>query len=323
MKNRKIKSLLSMLLAVVIAVLPLTCGITAFAASKQDVYNIDLPRGNEPNKEGWGHPALDYLNGWATFDTDFITAKAMGDYEGNSCYCIEPGVPLFTGDQLTKEAEDFWDNYPTKYNKTITPDEIKTFIGRILQYGWTGKNSVNWLSTSSSADDCANYLATQLLIWETVVGERDSDFGKVDAKDYGKHNVKESIRSNHPLRSKIFSHYDSIVSNVKNHTKTPSFTAKSKSKAKTFELKWDGTKYTTSITDTNGVLSKYSFSASGVDFSTSGNTLTISATVLLARFVRLSTRVSNIPSIFKLGLIHSLILDTVCNNCVIPFAGKY
>lgn len=278
MKNKHFKKIISFMLALVICVLPLTSGLTAFAATKKDVYNIDLPRGNEPNKDGWGHPALDYLNGWCTFDTDFITAKAMGDYEGNSCYCIEPGVPLFTGDELTKEAENFWDNYPTKYNKTIEPAEIKQFIGRILQYGWTGKNSVDWISTSSKADDCANYLATQLLIWETVVGERDSDFNKVDATDYGKHNVKESIRSNHPLRSKIFSHYNDIATNVKNHTKTPSFTAKSKTKAKTYELKWNGTKYTTSITDTNSVLSKYEFSASGVDFSVSGNTLTISAT---------------------------------------------
>lgn len=277
MKHKKLKKILSVLLAVIIASLPLTCGFTAFAATKQDVYNIDLPRGNEPDKDGWGHPALEYMNGWSTFDTDFVTAKAMGDYEGNSCYCIEPGVPLFTGDSLSKEAESFWDNYPTKYNKTISPDEIKTFIGRIMQYGYTGKNSVGWISTSSSADDCANYLATQLLVWETVVGERDSDFGKVDATDYGKHNVKESIRSNHPLRSKIFAHYNDIVDNVKNHTKTPSFTSKVKSKAATYELKWNGSKYVTSIEDKNGVLSKYDFTASGLTFSKSGNTLTITA----------------------------------------------
>lgn len=278
MKNINIKKIISVLLAIVICTMSFSCGFTAFAATKKDVYNIDLPRGNDPNQSGWGHPELEYMNGWNTFDTDHVTAKAMGDYEGNSCYCIEPGVALFTGDELTKEAESFWDNYPTKYNKTIEPAEIKIFIGRIMQYGWTGKNSLNWTSTSSEADDCANYLATQLLIWETIVGERDSDFSKVDATDYGKHNVKESIRSNHPLRSKIFAHYNEIADEVKNHTKTPSFTAKTKAKAKTYELKWNGSKYTTSITDTNGVLSKYEFSASGVDLSVSGNTLTISTT---------------------------------------------
>lgn len=274
----KIKRSISLLLAVLLCFSSfMGIGITAFAATKKDVYCIDLPRGNEPNKNGWGHPALEYMNGWGTFDTDFVTAKAMGDYEGNSCYCIEPGVPLFTGDELTKEAENFWDNYPTKYNKTISPDEIKTFIGRIMQYGYTGKNSVGWISTSGSADDCANYLATQLLVWETVVGERDSDFGKVDAADYGKHNVKESISSKHPLRSKIFAHYNDIVDNVKNHTKTPSFTSKTKSKAATYELKWNGSKYVASIEDKNGVLSKYDFTASGLTFSKSGNTLTITA----------------------------------------------
>ena len=103
------------------------------------------------------------MNGWSTFNTDYVTVKAIGDYEGDSCYCIEPGVSLYTGDKLSKEAESFWDNYPSKYNKTIDPDTIKVYLGRIMQYGYTGKNSVDWVSTNSSkADDCANHLATQL-----------------------------------------------------------------------------------------------------------------------------------------------------------------
>ena len=183
MKKSIFKRSLSLFLAVILCLSSfMGIGVTAFAAEKRDVYLIDLPRGKEPNKSGWGHPALELMNGWSTFDTDYVTVKALGDYEGNSCYCIEPGVPLYTGDSLSKEAEDFWDNYPTKYNKSIVPDDIKIFIGRIMQYGYTGKNSVDWISTNSSgADDCANHLATQLLIWETVIGERDENFNKINA----------------------------------------------------------------------------------------------------------------------------------------------
>ncbi len=255
MKKSIFKRSLSLFLAVLLCLSSFAVtGIAAFAASKQDVYLIDLPRGKETNKSGWGHPALELMNGWSTFDTDYVTVKAIGDYEGNSCYCIEPGVPLYTGDSLSKEAESFWDNYPDKYNKTIDADTIKTLIGRIMQYGYTGKNSVDWVSTNTAkANDCANHLATQLLIWETVVGERDDNFNKVNAHDYGKKNIKEIIQSNHPLRSKIFEHYDRIESSVKSHTKTPSFTSKSSSKAKTYELNWDGKHYSTTITDTNGV----------------------------------------------------------------------
>ena len=251
---------------------------TAHAATKQDVYIIDLPRGKETNKEHWGHPAYELMNGWSTFNTDYVTVKAIGDYEGDSCYCIEPGVSLYTGDKLSKEAESFWDNYPSKYNKTIDPDTIKVYLGRIMQYGYTGKNSVDWVSTNSSkADDCANHLATQLLVWETVIGERDENFNHVDANKHGKHNIKEIISSKHPLRSKILSHYSRIEKSVKQHTTVPSFASRSKSKAKSIELKWNGKNYSTTINDTNGVLSNYDFSGSGLTFSKSGNSLTITA----------------------------------------------
>lgn len=251
---------------------------TAHAATKQDVYIIDLPRGKETNKEHWGHPAYELMNGWSTFNTDYVTVKAIGDYEGDSCYCIEPGVSLYTGDKLSKEAESFWDNYPSKYNKTIDPDTIKVYLGRIMQYGYTGKNSVDWVSTNSSkADDCANHLATQLLVWETVIGERDENFNHVDATKHGKHNIKEIISSKHPLRSKIFSHYSRIEKSVKRHTTVPSFASRSKSKARSIELKWNGKNYSTTINDTNGVLSNYDFTGSGLTFSKSGNSLTITA----------------------------------------------
>ena len=251
---------------------------TAHAATKQDVYIIDLPRGKETNKEHWGHPAYELMNGWSTFNTDYVTVKAIGDYEGDSCYCIEPGVSLYTGDKLSKEAENFWDNYPSKYNKTIDPDTIKVYLGRIMQYGYTGKNSVDWVSTNSEkADDCANHLATQLLVWETVIGERDENFNHVDATKSGKHNIKEIISSKHPLRSKILSHYSRIEKSVKQHTTVPSFASRSKSKAKSIELKWNGKNYSTTINDTNGVLSNYDFSGSGLTFSKSGNSLTITA----------------------------------------------
>lgn len=269
----------SMFLAILMCVSSLIgVAATAYAATKQDVYIIDLPRAKETNKDNWGHPAYELMNGWSTFNTDYVTVKAIGDYEGDSCYCIEPGVSLYTGDKLSKEAESFWDNYPSKYNKTIDPDTIKVYLGRIMQYGYTGKNSVDWVSTNSEkADDCANHLATQLLVWETVIGERDENFNHVDATKSGKHNIKEIISSKHPLRSKILSHYSRIEKSVKQHTTVPSFASRSKSKARSIELKWNGKNYSTTINDTNGVLSNYDFSGSGLTFSKSGNSLTITA----------------------------------------------
>ena len=37
-------------------------GTTAFAAGEtMTTYMIDLPRASDPNKAGWGHPALNFL----------------------------------------------------------------------------------------------------------------------------------------------------------------------------------------------------------------------------------------------------------------------
>lgn len=79
------------------------------------------------------------------------------------------------------------------------------------------------------------------------------------------------------LRSRILDHYNSMVTSVQNHSKVPSFMAKSKGKAPTIELEWDGSQYTASLIDTNKVLGNYAFSSdyTGMKFTASGNTLTI------------------------------------------------
>lgn len=98
------------------------------------------------------------------------------------------------------------------------------------------------------------------------MGERDEDFNKVSTG--GNDAILDQISPNHPLRDKIMSYYDSMAASVQNHSKLPSFFAKSTGKAQNIELEWDGEKYTATLTDQNNVLSDYSFSASdsGIHF---------------------------------------------------------
>ena len=280
MKTQKFKRTVSLLLAMLMCVTTLFgMGTTAFAAEETDeVYLISYPRDGDANYGGeWGHDSLSFMNGWSTATSRFTTIRAMGSYEGNICYCIEPGVPQQTGNTFTKKGEDFWDEYPSSYNSTISPDDIKLFIGRIFQYGYTGTISTSWRSQNEGGDKLAHAVATQLLIWETVVGERDADFNKVSTG--GKSAIVEQISTNHPLYSQIMSYYNSIAASVQRHSKVPSFLAKSVGKAQNIELEWNGEAYTATLADTNGVLSDYVFSAnaSGIRFSVSGNTLTITA----------------------------------------------
>ncbi len=280
MKTQKFKRTVSLFLAMLMCVTTLFgMGTTAFAAEETDeVYLISYPRDGDANYGGeWGHNSLSFMNGWSTATSRFTTIRAMGSYEGNICYCIEPGVPQQTGNTFTKKGEDFWDEYPSSYNSTISPDDIKLFIGRIFQYSYTGTISTSWRSQNEGGDKLAHAVATQLLIWETVVGERDADFNKVGTG--GKSAIVEQISTNHPLYSQIMSYYNSIAASVQRHSKVPSFLAKSVGKAQNIELEWNGEAYTAALTDTNGVISDYVFSsnASGIRFSVSGNTLTITA----------------------------------------------
>ncbi|HHZ05874.1 MAG TPA: Cys-Gln thioester bond-forming surface protein [Clostridiales bacterium] len=270
-------------------------GVTAFAAGTESTaVMIGFPRNGDNNYNGtWGHGNMSFMNGWSSSATTYSLIYGVGSYTGNICYCIEPGTPLQTGNKLVDRDENYWDNYPSSYNHTISPDDIKLFVGRIMQYGYTGTISTDWRSQNSGGDTLAQARATQFLIWEAVVGERDENFNHVSPG--GKNAILDQLSTNHPLYSQTMNYYNSIVSSVQNHTKVPSFMTKSTGSAQTIELDWNGSAYTTTLTDTNGVLGNFNFSCSQPDvtFSASGNQLTITAQTAPADGLQISAEKGN------------------------------
>lgn len=266
---------------------------TAYAAGERaEVYLVSFPRSGDANIDysgTWGHPNLRYMNGWHSGESKYTTIRAMHSYDGNICYCIEPGVQQDTGDTYTSKDETFWDNLPSDINSTISPYDMKLFIGRIMQYGYTGLISTSWRSQNpADAATLAEAMATQVLIWETVVGERDEDFDYVSPGSYDA--VKGVISTAHPLYDLFCDYYDSIEASVQRHSAIPSFMSKNPNRAQSVELEWDGNSYTATLTDHNRVLSDYSFSANedGVSFSVSGNQLIITATDAPSDSVRIT-----------------------------------
>ena len=147
-----------------------------------------------------------------------------------------------------------------------------------MQYGYTGPISGSWRSQNAGdAATLAQAMATQVLIWETVVGERDEDFNHISPGSYDA--VKSVVSTAHPLYSQFISCYNSMEASVQRHSAIPSFMSKNPNRAQSVELEWDGSSYTATLTDHNRVLSDYSFSANedGISFSVSGNKLTITA----------------------------------------------
>lgn len=281
MIRKNFKKAVSLLLALAMLCINLfsTGTLTAFAAvgEKSGVCIVEFPRSGEANRSGWGHEELQYMNGWHTGGaSNKLLLRTMGSYTGQICYCIEPGTGQHTGDTFTQKDENFWNNFPPEYNKTIDSDSIKLFIGRIIQYGYTGNVSTEWRTQNpDDADKLSFAIATQLLIWETIVGERDYDFNHIDTGSCNR--ITQSVRENNPIRSQIMNHYARIEKSVQNHSKVPSNFAKSISKAQTVEMTWDGNSYVAVLQDKNNVLSEYSFHSDNpnVSFSVNENTLTV------------------------------------------------
>lgn len=281
--RRSISGLLALLICFTAI---LGSGVTAFAAASTgetaDSYSVAFPRDGDANLDysgTWGHDELHYMNGWTSGEATWMTTlHTIGSFGGPACYCIEPGVPRNLYRSYESYGEDYWDTFPAEYNRTIDGRTMKTLLGRIMQYGYQGNLSLDWRSQNEAdADKLAHMMATQVLVWETVVGERDADFNHVDPGSADA--VKSVYRTSHPLYSRFSAYYDSIEASVKKHTVVPSFMDRSEEDAQTVELSWDGSRYTATLTDTNSVLSEYAFSSAQSDmtFAVDGNDLTISA----------------------------------------------
>ena len=85
-------------------------------------------------------------------------------------YCIEPGAHVLTGDNYSKDAADEYLNKVK--NDTLNADEIRIVLGEVFLYAYTGK--------LDTVEGYNRYVATQLLVWEVIVGQRDLNFKNID-----------------------------------------------------------------------------------------------------------------------------------------------
>ena len=94
--------------------------------------------------------------------------------DGETAYCIEPGIPLRTGDTLRKDSSETWN---------ALSSEQKKAVGLALLYGRQGNRA------NLSGNDDEQWLATQTLVWEFVTGCRNAtgSFEQVDTKVYSLH----------------------------------------------------------------------------------------------------------------------------------------
>lgn len=179
--------------------------------------------------------------------------------DGKEAYCIEPGHTLYSGNTLTESASTVWKNLGTAKQKAIN---------LALLYGKPGSGK------SLSGTEDQKWVATQLIVWEFVSGCRST------ADGYKCTNTKfiDGICAG-GANPGVKSVYNAISKSLANYSTVPSFASAIASKAETYEMKYSDGKYTLTLTDSNNILSNFSFkTTSGISVSKSGNKLTLTST---------------------------------------------
>ncbi|MCL2447243.1 MAG: SpaA isopeptide-forming pilin-related protein [Oscillospiraceae bacterium] len=272
MKNKIIKRAVVFLLSLIcIFAVAAATSVAASANTGEVVVSmIAFPRGG--GTDLWGRPALTLMNGWTADSATNFHALGASNHGMQIVYCIQPGVPLRTGDRNPHiTPEELFGNFD---NGVLNAEQVQLLLGRLFQHGFNGT-----VSTELSYAQITEIIATQALVWEIIVGERNLDFSW-NAPPAGTNRSLEMVRPNHPQRALILQHYDRIVAAVQGHSTIPSFMRGSLASAVTHELTWNGSAFTATLNDTNGVLANFNFTSTtpGVTFNRSGNNLTISMT---------------------------------------------
>lgn len=179
--------------------------------------------------------------------------------DGKEAYCIEPGHTLYSGNTLTEDGSTVWKKLGSAKQKAIN---------LVLLYGKPGSGK------SLSGTEDQKWVATQLIVWEFVSGCRSTNDG------YKCTNTKfiDGICAD-GANPGVKSVYNAISKSLANYSTVPSFASAIASKAETYEMKYSDGKYTLTLTDSNSILSDFSFkTTSGISVSKSGNKLTLTST---------------------------------------------
>lgn len=177
--------------------------------------------------------------------------------DGKEAYCIEPGHTLYSGNTLTEDGSTVWKLGSAKQKA----------INLALLYGKPGSGK------SLSGTEDQKWVATQLIVWEFVSGCRST------GEEYKCTNTKfiDGICAG-GANPGVKSVYNAISKSLANYSTVPSFASAITSKAETYEMKYSDGKYTLTLTDSNSILSDFSFKTTGgVSATVSGNKLTLTS----------------------------------------------
>ena len=257
MKKIRIRALsLITLFALFVTMLP-----TGFAVSAAYEAKIQIENANELGIK----KDLIIGNGYRINKADYWTMIHTVD-SMKAVYCLEAGAHVSSGDSYTEDsANKYLESLATA---ELDADDIRNLIGRVFLYAFTGE--------LTSVEAYYKYTATQLLVWEALVGQRDINFNRVDNGYTSVEKLLDNFQSDYAAQI-VSGYYYEYEADIKEHSKSISFAKSTTSSAKknAVQANSDGT-YT--FTDKNNVLSDFDAAVTdGSVISKSGNALKIKA----------------------------------------------
>ena len=193
---------------------------------------------------------------------------------GAVAYCIQPGVHSDDSGSYVQGSSGCWYNLPASVQSAIA-------LALACGYPSADYSTASGDRNSSAIINAEKWAATQAIIWELICEYRSA----YTYDDWGYSPFYDCVDTSRYPTFELW--YDEIAAAMQTANEIPSFAAYAELWADVIELKKNAAgNYTASVTDTNGVLSAYNFTANsgnGVTFTRRGNTLTITATAAAAK----------------------------------------
>ena len=249
----------------------------------KDEYLNDLKKSSDGSVSAGINPTFSYATDTGGNVIKVQTSMA-GQHKGNSAliikingsraYCIEPGEPLHVSSSLTQTTSS------GKWG-SLSPYQ-RDAINIALCFGMEGNYSAIKGNSTIKEDQC--YLATQVIIWEIVKGQRNATAPyALKSGCSGYINVYCANGANPNIKTA----YNRITSAMSKYWTIPSFAKRSANSAPTYTLKatYNASTNTwnygsTTLTDNNKVLSNFKSLAGTYDVGNATVKATISGNTL-------------------------------------------
>ena len=210
--------------------------------------------------------------GGATYPRHIIYAN------GSPAYCLEPGAYLPGGSTVTTDAATVWNSFSSSKR-----DAIKLAI----LCGAEGNAS------NLSGSYGSQYTATQMVVWEFVVGVRNTTapYSVTDNK------VINSVCYN-GANPEVKTVYNQISSAMAAYNTLPSFANPLAAPPPQNDLQYNNGTYSLTLTDSNNVLGNYNITCTdnNVKLSVNGNKLTMTSSAYISGATVNLTRKSTVSA---------------------------